>query len=129
MCDDIVEQEVAKLLKRGIIRPSKSAWAFPVVLQDKKDGSPRLGIDYRSLNEITIRDAYPLHRIDDIIESLGSAKIFSTLDATSDFNGRTRYSQNTLPNSIRTLRVHQNALWINKCTGSIPKNHEWNIQQ
>lgn len=84
--DDIVEEEVRKLLKNGIIRHSNSPWASPIVLADKKDGTRRLCVDYRKLNDITVRDAYPLPRIDDILDSLGNAKIFSTLDATSGYH-------------------------------------------
>ena len=77
--------EVGKMLELGIIRPSKSEWASPVVLAPKGDGSLRFCIDYRRLNAVTKRDSYPLPRMDDCIDSLGDAKFFSTLDANSGY--------------------------------------------
>ena len=69
----------------GIVRPSSSAWASPVFLVPKKDGSSRLCVDYRRLNSVTKKDVYPLPRIDDIIDTLGEAKYFTTLDLTSGY--------------------------------------------
>ncbi|KAI4293070.1 hypothetical protein PAPHI01_2344 [Pancytospora philotis] len=84
--DAIVETEVAKLLAQGIIRESNSPWSSPVVLQKKKDGTHRLCVDYTALNSVTIRDCYPLPRIEDILDSLAGACIFTTLDATSGYH-------------------------------------------
>uniref|UniRef100_A0A3B3S2Q0 Gypsy retrotransposon integrase-like protein 1 n=1 Tax=Paramormyrops kingsleyae TaxID=1676925 RepID=A0A3B3S2Q0_9TELE len=69
----------------GAIRPSKSAYASPVVVVTKKDGSLRLCIDYRKLNACSTRDAFPLPRIEEALEALGQAKYFSTLDLTSGY--------------------------------------------
>ncbi len=69
----------------GVIRPSKSPYASPVVVVTKKDGSLRLCIDYRKLNSCSTRDAFPLPRIDEALEALGQAKYFSTLDLTSGY--------------------------------------------
>ena len=80
-----VERQVKELLERKLIRPSDSAWASPVVLVGKKDGSKRLCLDYRRLNEVTVKDAYPLPRIDDSLDALGGAKYFSTLDLASGY--------------------------------------------
>ena len=82
----IVEEEVQRLLKAKVIRPSRSPWSSATVLVKKKDGTPRLCIDYRPLNEVTVRDAYPLPRIDEILDSLSNARVFSTLDATSGYH-------------------------------------------
>lgn len=81
----IEKEEVAKMLKRGVIEPSNSAWASPVVLVTKKDGTPRFCLDYRKLNDCTVKDAYPLPRVDDCIDSLSGAKYFSSLDLNSGF--------------------------------------------
>jgi predicted aspartyl protease len=76
---------INEMLQQGVIRESHSPWSSPVVLVKKKDGTPRFCVDYRKLNAITSRDVYPLPRIDDTLYSLGSAKIFSTLDLTSSY--------------------------------------------
>lgn len=81
----VVEQELDKMLRDGIIQPSNSPWAAPVVLVTKKDGSVRFCIDYRKLNSITKKDAFPLPRIDDALDTLAGAKWFSTLDLASGY--------------------------------------------
>ncbi|GJX10625.1 hypothetical protein Tco_0200484 [Tanacetum coccineum] len=63
-----------------VIRPSVSPWGAPVLFVKKKDGSMRLCIDYRELNKITIRNRYPLPRIDDLFDQLQGAKHFSKID-------------------------------------------------
>lgn len=82
-------QDVRKLLidmeAAGVIRPSKSPYASPVVVVTKKDGPLRLCIDYRKLNSCSTRDAFPLPRIEEALEALGQAKYFSTLDLTSGY--------------------------------------------
>ncbi len=71
-----VERQVHELQERNLVQPSDSAWASPVVLVGKKDGSKRLCIDYRNFNEATVKDAYPLPRIEDSLDALGGAKYF-----------------------------------------------------
>ena len=73
------------LLQQGIISPSSSPWASPVVLVSKKDGSLRLCIDYQKLNKVTCADAYPLPRIDDTVDSLSGCSLFSTFDLASGY--------------------------------------------
>ncbi|MGL5691745.1 MAG: reverse transcriptase family protein, partial [Bacteroidales bacterium] len=80
-----IKEEIEKNLKLGIIRPSSSPWSSRLVPISKPDGSLRLCIDYRALNNLTIKDNYPLPRIDEITDSLAKASIYSTLDATSGF--------------------------------------------
>lgn len=81
----IIEQNLKEMTEQGIISPSKSPWASPVILAPKKDGNLRFCIDYRKLNSMTIRDAYPIPRIDDTLDSLQEAKFVSTLDLRSGY--------------------------------------------
>ena len=80
-----VEEHVKQMEKDGVIRPSHSPWASPVLLVGKKDGGIRFCIDYRAVNERTIKDAHPLPRIRDIFDQLAGATIFSTLDLKSAY--------------------------------------------
>jgi hypothetical protein len=73
------------MLKAEVTEPANSEWASPIVLVAKPDGSTRFCVDHRKLNAITVRDSYPLPRMDECIDSLGDAKIFSTLDCNSGY--------------------------------------------
>ena len=73
------------MLKDDVIEPSNSPWASPVLLCTKKDGSVRFCLDYRRLNFLTRKDAYPLPRIDTSLDSLGNNKWFSTIDLASGY--------------------------------------------
>lgn len=81
----VIQEEVEKMLARGIIRPSESPWSSPVVLVKKKDGTWRFCVDYRRLNKITKKDVYPLPRIDDTLDCLKRAKFFSSMDLRSGY--------------------------------------------
>ncbi|GBN22770.1 Transposon Ty3-I Gag-Pol polyprotein [Araneus ventricosus] len=79
------ERLVKEIVDNGIIEESSGPWASPIVLVKKKDGSTRFCVDYRKLNEITIKDSYPLQRIDDILDALNGSQWFSTLDLKSGY--------------------------------------------
>ncbi|KAG1252299.1 hypothetical protein G6F65_017981 [Rhizopus arrhizus] len=81
-----LQKELNKYCKLGVISPSNSPWAAPVILVKKKNGDYRMVIDYRKLNAKTKKDAYPLPRIDDLLDTLGKAKVFSALDMRSGFH-------------------------------------------
>ena len=79
------EAPIANMLKRGVIEESNSPWASPIVLVKKKDGSTRFCVDYRKINEVTRKDAYPLPRIEESLDALSGAVWFSTLDLCSGY--------------------------------------------
>ena len=82
---DTVNEHIGDMLKRDVIEPSSSPWASGIVLAKKKDGTTRFCIDYRKLNDATIKDAYPLPRIDDTLDHLAGSCMFSTLDLSSGY--------------------------------------------
>ena len=69
----------------GIIQPSNSPWASPIVLVKKKDGGLRICVDYRALNSVTKADCFPLPRIADMLDRLGRSRFFTTLDLAAGF--------------------------------------------
>ena len=79
--DEIIQEQ----LKAGVVRESTSPWASPMVYVMKKDGTIGPCVDYRKLNENTLKDAYPLLRIDDSLDSFENAKYYSTLDLQSGY--------------------------------------------
>ncbi|XP_036000896.1 uncharacterized protein LOC118565187 [Fundulus heteroclitus] len=79
------EAHLKAMLEAGVIMPSVSEWASPVVLVRKKDGGVRWCVDYRSLNSLTIKDAYPLPQIEECLDVVGGATMFSTLDLQSGY--------------------------------------------
>lgn len=82
---NIAEEQISAWLKEGIIRPSSSEFSSPIVLADKKDGTKRLCVDFRRLNKQVVRDRYPLPLIEDQIDRLQGARVFSTLDLENGF--------------------------------------------
>ncbi len=82
----VLKTEIDKLQKAGAIEPSISPFASPVILVRKKDGTMRLCIDYRKLNAITMKDAHPLPRIEDIFNTLSGSKFFTTLDMAMGYH-------------------------------------------
>lgn len=75
-----IQQQVEEMLKLGVVEPSKSPWASPVVIVKKKDGSDRFCVDYRRLNQATQTDAFPMVNMREVLDSLHGAVYFSTLD-------------------------------------------------
>ena len=72
--------QLQELLDKGYIRPSVSPWGAPVLFVKKKDGTLRLCIDYQQLNKVTVKNKYPLPRINDLFYQVGEGRIFSKLD-------------------------------------------------
>lgn len=81
-----IDEELDKLLKDDIIEPSNSPWASPIILVRKKDNTYRFCVDYRKLNQVTVKDAYPLPIISSTLDKLRDARYLSTLDIKSAFH-------------------------------------------
>ena len=81
-----LKKQIKELQDKGFIRPSSSPWGAPVIFVDKKDGTQRMCVDYRSLNEVTIKNKYPLPRIDDLSDQLRGACVFSKIDLRSGYH-------------------------------------------
>ena len=80
-----VDEELEKILAQGIVEHSDSPWSAPICFVKKKDGTCRFCIDFRSLNAITVKDAYPLPHIDETMDALSGSMWFSTLDLASGY--------------------------------------------
>ncbi|XP_078169752.1 uncharacterized protein LOC144564103 [Carex rostrata] len=96
-----LKSQLEELLKLGFIRPSTSPWGAPVLFVRKKDGSMRLCIDYRELNKVTIKNRYPLPRIDDLFDQLQGATTYSKIDLRSGF----KVNQEVLPKERRFQEI------------------------
>ena len=81
-----LKTQLQELLEKGYIRPSISPWGAPVLFVKKKDGTLRLCIDYRQLNRVTIKNKYPLPRVDDLFDQLQGARVFSKIDLRSGYH-------------------------------------------
>jgi hypothetical protein len=81
-----LQMQLEELLKKGYICPSVSPWGAPVLFVKKKDGTLRFCIDFRQLNKVTIKNKYPLPRIDDLFDQLKDARIFSKIDLGSGYH-------------------------------------------
>ncbi|KAF5788957.1 putative nucleotidyltransferase, Ribonuclease H [Helianthus annuus] len=98
--------QLQDLLDKGFIRPSVSPWGAPVLFVKKKDGSMRMCIDYRELNKLTIKNRYPLPRIDDLFDQLQGASWFSKIDLRSGYH-QVRVREEDIPKTaFRTRYRH-----------------------
>jgi hypothetical protein len=75
-----LKEHIKELIKKGFIHPSSSLWGAPVIFVLKKDGTQRLCVDYHALNEVTVKNKYPLPRIDDLFNQLRGTCVFSKID-------------------------------------------------
>lgn len=123
---DELRKQLAELLDLRLIRPSSSPWGAPVLFVRKKDGTMRLCIDYRAVNQVTKRNSHPLPRIDECLERLGGARYFSSIDLKSGYHQvkihaedvpktafNTRYGSYeflVLPSALPTPHQHSNDL-------------------
>jgi hypothetical protein len=101
-----LKDQLQELLDRGFIRPSVSPWGAPVLFVKKKDGAMRMCIDYRELNKVTIKNKYPLPRIDDLFDQLKGASIFSKIDLLSGYHQLKVRDEDIPKTAIRTRYGH-----------------------
>ena len=83
---DELKKQLDDMLRKGLIRPSASPWGSPVNFVDKRDGTTRLCVDYRKLNDVTIKNKYPLPKIEDLFDQLNGARIFSKIDLRTGYH-------------------------------------------
>ena len=100
----ILENEIKELLSKKIIRPSESPWSSPVVMVPKPDGTTRVCIDFRKLNGITKKDAHPLPKIDEMLDHLKDAQVFSTMDLLSGFH-QVKLTETSIPKTAFTSHM------------------------
>ncbi|KAJ9519121.1 hypothetical protein QJQ45_007673 [Haematococcus lacustris] len=103
---DELKQQIQDLLAKGMIEPSSSPYAAPVLFVQKKSGELRMCIDYRQLNKITLRDQYPLPRIDDMFDKLSGCKVFSSLDLQAGYHKIRITPEDVLKTAFRTPEGH-----------------------
>ncbi|GJR15880.1 putative nucleotidyltransferase, ribonuclease H [Tanacetum coccineum] len=101
-----LSKQLQELLEKGFIRPSSSPWGAPVLFVKKKDGSFRMCIDYRELNKLTIKNRYPLPRIDDLFDQLQGSSVYSKIDLRSGYH-QLRIREEDIPiTAFRTRYEH-----------------------
>ena len=98
-----IKKQIKELLKKGYIRPSSSPWGASVLLFEKKDGSLRMVVDYHALNEVMIKNKYPLLMINDLFDQLQGAKVFSKIGLRSGYN-QLKIREQDIPKTIFTTR-------------------------
>ncbi|GJV08831.1 putative reverse transcriptase domain-containing protein [Tanacetum coccineum] len=99
-------EQLQELSDKGFIRPSSSPWGAPVLFVKKKDGSFRMCIDYRELNKLTVKNRYPLPRIDDLFDQLQGSSVYSKIDLRSGYH-QLRVREEDIPKTaFRTRYGH-----------------------
>ena len=95
--------QLQELLDKGFIRPSASPWGAPILFVKKKDKTLRLCIDYRQLNRVTMKNRYPLSRIDDLFDQLRGARVYSKIDLRTGYH-QLRVKETNIPKTVFRTR-------------------------
>ena len=105
-----MKEHLHEYYDKGLIRPSTSPWGALVLLTNKKDSGKRLCIDYRELHKVTIKNKYPLPRIDDLFDQLHGAQVFSKLDLQSGYHQLKVKKEDIQKTAFRTRYGHYDFL-------------------
>ena len=115
--------QIQELLDKGFIRPSTSLWGALVLFAKKKDKTLRLGIDYRQLNRVTIKNQYPLSKIDDLFDQLRGARVYSKIDLRTSYH-QLRVREEDIPKT--TFRMWYGHFEFTMMPfGRICQRHSW----
>lgn len=122
-----MEKEVEYMLKNGIAEPACSSWASPCLLADKDDGSDRFCTDFRKVNAVTKPDCYPMPRMEDCIDQVGSAKFVTKLHLLKGYwqvplTARARHV--VIHHTLGIVFLFCNAFWFEKCSRDISAPYE-----
>ncbi|MFS7937847.1 putative nucleotidyltransferase, Ribonuclease H [Helianthus anomalus] len=101
-----LSKQLQELLEKGFIRPSSSPWGAPVLFVKKKDGTFRMCIDYRELNKVTVKNRYPLPRIDDLFDQLQGSSYYSKIDLRSGYHQLRVRDEDVSKTAFRTRYGH-----------------------
>ncbi|GKA11780.1 putative reverse transcriptase domain-containing protein, partial [Tanacetum coccineum] len=101
-----LSEQLKELSDKGFIRPSSSPWGAPVLFVKKKDGSFRMCIDYQELNKLTVKNRYPLPRIDDLFDQLQGSSVYSKIDLRSGYHQLRVREEDILKTAFRTRYSH-----------------------
>lgn len=104
--NNILHQQLKELLEKGWIQPSQSPYGAPVLFVKKKDGTLYMCIDYRALNSVTIKNCYPLPHIDELLERVSGAKIFSKIDLANGYHQIRMAEEDEEKTAFRTCYGH-----------------------
>ena len=120
------------MLGKQFIRPNTSPWGAPVLLVKKKDGSSRFCVDYRQLNNMTIKNKYPIPRIDDLMDQLHGSSVFSKIDLRSGYHQILVKADDVEKTAFRSRYGHYEYVvmpfWCDQCSDSVHGLHEQNFQ-
>ena len=126
-----LKRQLELLLEKGFIRSSKSSYAAPILFAKKMDVSLRICVDYRALNKITIKNRYPIPRVDELLDQLNGAKILSGLDLKSEYHQiRIKdhdIEKNRISNTLWLIRICRITFRCHQCSFNIHATSEFDI--